>query len=135
MECDIKPEYRNNCPVLLPCPEHNAPVSSYMEHLKSLIRSWLKEIDRTCIAIPCDSTEAWIAAAYDNLPEIEFMENPWENVIAKKKIYHGIRISGKNKRARIFEQFAPVVCKNWDRVTELCLSAREFERDISLLGR
>ena len=83
----------------------------------------------------CDSTEAWIAAAYDNLPEIEFMENPWENVIAKKKIYHGIRISGKNKRARIFEQFAPVVCKNWDRVTELCLSAREFERDISLLGR
>ena len=66
-----------------------------MEHLKSLIRSWLKETDRTCIAIPCDSTEAWIAAAYDNLPEIEFMENPWENVIAKKKIYHGIRISGK----------------------------------------
>ena len=135
LECDIKPEYRNNCPVLLPCPKHNAPVSGYMEHLKSLIRSWLKEIDRTCIAIPCDSTEAWIAAAYDNLPEIEFMENPWENVIAKKKIYHGIRISGKNKRARIFEQFAPVVCKNWDRVTELCLSAREFERDISLLGR
>ena len=42
LECDIKPEYRNNCPVLLPCPEHNAPVSSYMEHLKSLIRSWLK---------------------------------------------------------------------------------------------
>ena len=51
LECDIKPEYRNNCPVLLPCPEHNAPVSGYMEHLKSLIRSWLKEIDRTCIVI------------------------------------------------------------------------------------
>lgn len=72
------------------------------------------ETDRAASLSPAISTEAWIAAAYDNQSEIEFMENPWENVIAKKKIYHGIRISGKNKRARIFEQFAPVVCKNWD---------------------
>lgn len=30
LACDIKPEYRNNCPVLLPCPKHSAPVSGYI---------------------------------------------------------------------------------------------------------
>ncbi len=134
--CDIKPEYRNNCPVLLPCPEHNAPVSSYMEHLE-VFDPFMVKRNRPYLHRypPATAPKPGSLPPTITCPKLNLWKTPWENVIAKKKIYHGIRISGKNKRARIFEQFAPVVCENWDRVTELCLSAREFERDISLLGR
>ena len=50
-----------------------------------------------CIVIPCDSTEAWIVAAYDNTAKVEFIKDPWESVIAKRKTYHDIRISGKKR--------------------------------------
>ena len=83
------------CPVVLPCADHIAPVFGYMEHLKGLILSKLKEAEDTCIVIPCDSTEAWIVAAYDGFEDVELLEAPWENVIAKGKAYHNIRISGK----------------------------------------
>lgn len=133
LECDIKPEDRDACPVILPCQNHGAPITSYMEHLKGLLSTWLKEPDDTCIVIPCDSTEAWIVAAYDNTAEVEFIKDPWESVIAKKATYHDIRISGKKKRTRIFEQFAPIVCENWEQVTNLCQSARDFEQSIYTL--
>ena len=97
LECDIRPEDRDVCPVILPCPDHRAPITGYMEHLKELLSTWLKEPDDTCIVIPCDSTEAWIVAAYDNTAEVEFIKDPWESVIAKRKTYHDIRISGKKK--------------------------------------
>lgn len=57
--------------------------------------------------------------------------NGWR--IAKKKYYHDIRISGNKKRARIYVQFVNKVCENWNQVAKLCLSAREFERNLSLL--
>lgn len=134
LECDIRPEDRDACPVILPCPDHRAPITGYMEHLRKLLSTWLKEPDDTCIVIPCDSTEAWIVAAYDNTSEVEFIKDPWESVIARKKTYHDIRISGKKKRTRIFEQFAPIVCENWEQVTNLCQSARDFEQSIYTLS-
>lgn len=133
LECDITAEGRANCSVLLPCPDHRPPIAGYREHLKGLLVSWLKEMEDVCIVIPCDSTEAWIIAAYDNQANVEFVEEPWESVIAKKKDYHNIRISGKKKRTRIYEQFAAVVCENWHQVTRLCESARDFEQDIRIL--
>lgn len=37
-------------------------------------------------------------AAFELGEEMESIENPWENVISRKKEYHGIRIPG-HKRA------------------------------------
>lgn len=63
---------------------------------------WLGDLNHTCIVIPCDSTEAWVIAAYDEAKDAEFIEEPWINRIAKKKYYHDIRISGNKKRVRIY---------------------------------
>lgn len=133
LECDVNKKTRELCPVILPCKEHDASVEGYMEHLESLIKSWIQNVDDTCIVIPCDSTESWIIAAYDELPNAEFIEDPWTNIIAKKKTYHNIRIAGDKKRKRVYEQFVEVVCARWEKVTELCLSARRFEENIALL--
>lgn len=133
LECDIDKKTKALCPVILPCKEHGDSVEGYIEHLESLIRSWMKNVDDTCIVIPCDSTEAWIIAAYDELSDAELIENPWITIISKKKSYHNIRIAGDKKRKRVYEQFVQVVCDNWEKVTELCLSARHFEENIVLL--
>lgn len=130
LECDVTPEGRASCPIILPCPTHPASVAGYMTHLKQLLTTWLHGANDACIVIPCDSTEAWVVAAYDRTPEIESVADPWEHIIARSKFYHDIRIPGQKKRTRIFEQFAPVVCENWALVTELCESARDFEQSL-----
>lgn len=78
-----------------------------------LIKVWLGDLNNTCIVIPCDSTEAWVIAAYDEAEDAELIEDPWINRIAKKKYYHNIRISGNKKRARVYVQFVNKVCENW----------------------
>ena len=115
------------------CINHENSVEGKIEHLQKLIGIWLKDLTDTCIVIPCDSTEAWIIAAYDELENAENIENPWESIIAKGKTYHSIRIPGSKKRKRIYEQFAETVCSNWKKVTELCTSAKRFEDNILLL--
>lgn len=101
-----------------------------MEHLKGLISSALLDTEDTCIVIPCDSLESWIVAAYDGSENTEVIEDPWINIISKKKDYHDIRIRGTQKRVLLFQEFAPVVCQNWEQVTRLCQSARDFEQTI-----
>lgn len=135
LECNGNKEIREQCPIILPCTEHEKSVKGYMEHLEGLIKSWLQNIDDTCIVIPCDSTEAWIVAAYDELQDAELVEDPWMNLISKRKTYHDIRIAGHKKRVQIYEQFAEVVCEKWNRVTELCLSAKHFEENVTLFGK
>lgn len=133
IECDVKKEMREACPVTLPCEAHEDSIEGYMAHLEKLIGMLLGNLDDTCVVIPCDSTEAWIVAAYDGSEKAEEIEDPWISTMSKKKFYHDVRIPGIKKRTRIFEQFASVVCSNWKKVTELCLSARRFEENIMLM--
>ena len=135
LECDITPQGREACPVILPCKDHMDSIDGYTDHLKSLITQILQDTEDTCITIPCDSTEAWIVAAYDEIPEIEYVVDPWTKIIAHGKSYHNIRVPGKKKHVRIFEKFAPVVCENWNKVTRLCKSARDFEDSLRLLTK
>ena len=72
-----------------------------ISHLKGLLASWLKDMEDVCIAVPCDSTEAWVIAAYDETDHAEEVEDPWKNVISRGKCYHGIRIHG-HKKAFVF---------------------------------
>ena len=120
----------SKCPIQLPCNIHGVPALGYQDHLKELIRSELIDMRDTCIVIPCDSTEAWIVAAYGSLPNAELLNGPWENVIANGKAYHGIRIPGSKKCDRIFKEFAPIICEQWSKVTQICQSAMDFGRDV-----
>lgn len=132
--CDISSEKRNACPVTLPCENHDMSVNGYVQHLTDLLVSLLQGKEDTCITIPCDSIESWIVAAYDSLNDVESLLDPWNTIIAKKKYYHGIRIRGDQKNTSIFlDHFMPVVCENWNKVTQLCQSAKKFEEDILLL--
>lgn len=130
IKCDVKMETRVACPVVLPCSDHAGDVHGYMEHLEGLIGKWLYDLRDTCIVIPCDSTETWIVAAYDEIEGVEDIEDPWTNVIAKKKTYHNIKITNSQKRQKLFKEFAKVVCSNWKNVTRLCASAKKFEENI-----
>ncbi len=122
----------NDCPVELPCMSHETPVEGYINHLTTLIASWLKQKEDICIVIPCDSIDTWVAAAYDKLQDIEMTEDPWTNIISKGKAYHGIRISGHKKRLLVYRQFVSEVCNNWEDVKNLCISAVKFEEKIKM---
>lgn len=120
----------NCCPIELPCPMHEPQVIGFIEHLTDSIKLWLDNSNPICIAVPCDSTDTWVAAAYDRSANIEAIEDPWNAIISKGKAYHGIRIPGHKKRAAVYQQFVRYVCENWDSVTQLCISAKIFEQRI-----
>ena len=103
-----------------------------IDYLTQLISSWLKHEDGICIVIPCDSTDTWVAAAYDELPDVEMIKDPWMSIISKGKAYHGVRIPGHKKGLRIYRQFVAQVCDNWENVKRLCVSARQFESQVHL---
>ena len=114
----------------MPCREHVQNARGYEEHLEKMIRKWLGDSannENVLVTIPCDSTDAWIVAAYQDCNNVEEIENPWENVIARKKDYHGIRIPGSKKRASVYSQLLPRLCEQWERVIEQCYSARCFD--------
>lgn len=121
------------CPVQIPCKVHDQNVEGYIKHIQEVVGETFSDFCDICIAVPCDSTEAWIVAAYDGIADIEGKEDPWMNMIAKGKYYHGIRISGKKKRKLIFEQLAPAVEENWEKVKRICDSAKHFEMDLKMV--
>ena len=84
LECD---EIKNRkCPINLPCSTHQVGVQGYVEHLTQLIFSWINKTEEICIVIPCDSTDAWIVAAYDKFSNSEQIPEPWLNIISKGKV-------------------------------------------------
>ena len=124
---------KGQCPVALPCEKHPQNPKGYEAHLEDLIKEWLgdKAMSKNIlITIPCDSTDAWIAAAYQDCDDVENVENPWETIIAKKKTYHGIRIPGNRKNASIYRKLLPTLCQEWETVTKQCYSAKSFEDKI-----
>lgn len=116
------------CPVQLPCLHHPDGVDGYVEHLRNLLHSCFPgEYTPMCI-IPCDSTDAWIVAAFEDMESIETIEDPWNNIISKQKEYHGIRVPGHKKTKAVYEKFIPTVCRNWDLVKSRCPQAAAFEK-------
>ena len=133
LDCDKTPEGRAACPIQLPCLDHGEPIGGYIKHLTDLISKGTAYQEDVCIVIPCDSIEAWIVAAFDKVINAEMIENPWENVVSKKKNYHDIRVRSGSKNQRAFAEFAGIVCENWSDVTRICETARIFETDIQWL--
>ena len=123
-----------NCPVALPCREHDNSPEGYRRHLEGLLRSLMgdqADVEKILIVIPCDSTDAWTVAAYEkDVEEIETIADPWDHIISIKKEYHGIRIPGHKKNTAIYRMFIPQIVQNWDIITRHCPSARKLETDI-----
>ena len=120
------------CPVGIPCRSHEEGIQGIMDHGKAVLKSELENEDMTHIAIiiPCDSTDAWIVAAYDEMDNVEKLEDPWNRIIAKGKYYHGIRVRGNKKNTTTYQQFSDKVADCWDTVTEKCRSAEILEQEV-----
>lgn len=114
----------------IPCSNHQYQISDTIQHGYSVLCSALENDNkRIVITIPCDSTDAWIVAAYDDIENIEKIEDPWKSVIAKGKYYHDIRVRGDKKNTVTYTHFMDTLISNWNDVTKKCLSARTFEHD------
>ena len=127
--CD---KHVSECSVIIPCESHESGIEAMMEHGEELLKSALDADDMSQIAItiPCDSTDAWVVAAYDGTDDIETREDPWKTIIAKKKTYHGIRVRGDKKNVLTYAVFSDRVAESWNEVTQKCISAKRLEQEV-----
>lgn len=124
-----------SCPVDIPCKDHENTPEGYRSHITHCVLQWLgtdTERNDIIITVPCDSTDTWIVAAFDPMEEIEKIQNPWEDIISRKKDYHGIRIPGHKKNNRIYQQLIPTLESHWKQVIDLCDSAKYFEKAVKV---
>lgn len=123
---------KSECSAEIPCQSHNSDVDDIMSHGIHVLREALNVTDdrRIVITIPCDSTDAWVAAAYDDFDAIEQIEDPWKNIISKGKFFHDIRVRGDKKNTVTYSAFMKKLSDNWLEVTEKCDSAKKFEKEI-----
>lgn len=125
------------CPQKLPpnsaC---NGEPDERVKYLRDILDTYLCKDDRVkyVLTIPCDATDSWIVAAFeDQVTDIEKIDSPWKDIIARGKNYHGIRIPGKNKSKRIYKILIEKVCEKWNSVKEKCPQALKFENDVKYI--
>ena len=120
------------CPVAIPCPNHSTTIDDMIAHGKNILSQTIGTMDknRIIITIPCDSTDAWIVASYDEFSDIEKIEDPWRNIIARGKFYHDIRIRGDKKSVSTYSVLAAHLEQNWELVKDKCLSAKLLDEEI-----
>ena len=60
------------CPIDIPCQSHSYEINDMINHGKKVLDETISASDksRIIITIPCDSTDAWIVAAYDDVEDI-----------------------------------------------------------------
>ena len=124
---------KGECPVIIPCQSHANTPEGYREHISRCILQWTgisSERKEIILTVPCDSTDEWIMAAFELGEEMESIENPWENVMSRRKEYHGIRIPGHKKSTRVYQNLIPELERQWKQVVNLCESAKIFERSV-----
>lgn len=117
--------------VLPPNSVCDGQAESRAAYLKSVLLELLND-PANCpvvVTIPCDSTDAWIVAAYEKeMQNIEELSDPWGTIIARKKDYHGVRIPGRKKSRAPYRKMIDTVCVKWESVKMKCPQARIFER-------
>lgn len=123
---------KESCPQELPpntvC---DGTVNNLVEYLKNLLRDILGKDERirTIITIPCDATDSWIIAAFDDDQDVELIHDPW-NKISLKKYYHNIRVHRDQKKKVIYNKMIDTVIEKWDTVKSKCPQAFQFENDV-----
>lgn len=121
------------CPIEVPCQSHSGDIKDIINHGKHVLTETMNMPDksRIIITIPCDSTDTWIVAAYDDFDEVEKIEDPWRNIISRRKYYHDVRVRGEKKSINTYSIFTEYLVDNWNLVTEKCYSAKVFEQEIA----
>lgn len=125
---------QQDCPIDVPCAHHDDGASGFADHLQKLLLSYFPGVNIPVCIVPCDSSDAWVVAAYEDISNIEGIDDPWTNIIARKKDYHGIRVPGHKKTKTVYDKFIPTVCKNWELVKRRCPQAEIFDRVISSIS-
>lgn len=119
----------------MPCQSHSAETAAMICHGRKVLNETIRATDksRIVITIPCDSTDAWIVASYDDFADIEKIKDPWRSVISKGKYYHGVRVRGDKKSIHTYSIFAEHLGNNWDMVIDKCVSAKQLDEEIRSL--
>ena len=141
MQTETHPLYckkakEHNCPIELPCNSHGTDPNDYSEHLHSFLYEKLGKHDDlpVCYVVPCDSTDTWIVAAFDEYESYENLKNPWESIITRGPTYHAIRMKGRpGKKKQPYSELIKKVCEKWDIVVDRCPQAKRFQEDITRL--
>ena len=133
LNCSIAKDKERGCLQQLP-PNRvcNGTPESRVSFLRKILDGLLRGEDRDqiVITIPCDSTDTWVMAAFENpIEEIESFSDPWD-FISRKKDYHGIRVQGHKKTKRVYYQLIAKVCEDWEKVAAQCPQARLFEEHV-----
>lgn len=125
-----------NCPIDMPCKSHNNNVDDIIKHGISVLKDTLNDRDKDFVifTIPCDSTDTWVVAAYDEIDDVESLNDPWKNIIAKGKYYHGIRVRGDRKNTITYSVMANKVADNWNKIIHKCKSAMLLDQEIKRVG-
>ncbi len=120
------------CPIEIPCHSHSSEIEDVIKHGKQVLDETINMSDksRVVVTIPCDSTDTWIIAAYNDFENVEKIEDPWRSIIAKRKYYHDVRVRGEKKSISTYSVFAKHIVDNWDLVTGKCYSAKLLEQEI-----
>ena len=120
------------CPITLPCAEHVSTPEGYTEHLLGVLTSLFpaEHIIPLIFVFPCDSTDTWIVAALDSADNYEQILNPWNTVITRGKIYHGVRIRKPKKTKLLYAELIKLMIPNWEQVKSNCPQALKFEESI-----
>ena len=121
-----------SCPVEIPCKSHSEGTENFIKHgietLSKELKDWDK--DHVIITIPCDSTDTWVIAAYEDIADTETIIDPWKTIIARGKNYQGIRVHGDKKNVVTYSVFAEKVAENWELVVNQCQAASLLDKEI-----
>lgn len=127
---------KKDCPIKLPCDKHEETQIAQTAFLKTFLGKVVGHADTLpiCFMTPCDSTDAWIVAAYEEGNEIEKIYEPWETVICHAPMYHGVRIRNRPSKSKIvYQMLVNNVVTKWSAVCAKCTQAKAFDNDIRYL--
>ncbi|ALG69098.1 hypothetical protein [Beggiatoa leptomitoformis] len=118
----------------LPCTKPCPPVVDTVAALQQVVESWLKPASasaNTVFCLPAQSSGTWLAAAH--LPDEHLLFGQMEcnltleNRLADLPVKSGLRI---RKSKREYQQHAPKITEQWERVKQHCSQAQVFESAI-----
>lgn len=131
--CKRISDNKGNCPVSIPCERHGDNPNSGAEFLQEFLQQLLLPEDGLAVSyvIPCDATDTWIVAAYEEYDDYEALHDPWVRIIARAPMYHGIRIKNRpNKAKKTYAELTLAVCENWNEVIDKCPQAKKFDESV-----
>lgn len=117
-----------NLPCNKPCP----PVTDTVTALQEVLKSWLQPASagkKTVFCVPAQSSGTWLAAAH--LPNAHRLLAQIEcNLTLEDSLPQLSKTDRIRKSKREYQQHAPQITAQWERVKQHCSQAQAFENAI-----